>query len=292
MRIFALALAMTILLGASHGWATEKELLIGLIPEENIFKQVKRHRPLGQYISKRLGIKVRFTVLSRYPHIITRFVTRSMDGAIFGIFTGALAADNLGVEPLARSMGLDERTSAQGLLIARKDSGIKNLTMARGKRIAFVDQVTATGYLFVLADMRSMGLGQSIKYFSDYQFTGSHDSALYSVLSGKSDLAAVKDRIYTKMAEKDPLIKEELVIIDRSEMLPDNTFCVRADMPLELKLRLQETLLRMHEDPEGKEVLRMYEAKKFVEAVKKDFDPVRAMALRAGINLKSFRYED
>ena len=36
--------------------SAEEELLIGLIPEENIFRQIKKHKPLGEYLMQRLGI--------------------------------------------------------------------------------------------------------------------------------------------------------------------------------------------------------------------------------------------
>jgi hypothetical protein len=67
--------------------------LIGLIPEENIFKQMDRHRPLAAYLSSRLGMNVRLTILSRYGDIIDRFETRNMDGAFFSALTGVLAVE-------------------------------------------------------------------------------------------------------------------------------------------------------------------------------------------------------
>jgi ABC-type phosphate/phosphonate transport system substrate-binding protein len=75
--IILLAVAML----APANVMAQDEFIIGLIPEENIFKQVKRHRPLAEYLTEKLGIKVKFTILSRYPDIIDRFVTRRMDGA-------------------------------------------------------------------------------------------------------------------------------------------------------------------------------------------------------------------
>jgi phosphonate transport system substrate-binding protein len=46
--------------------AAEKTFLIGLIPDQNIFRQTERYQPLADFLSKRVGIKIRLTVLPRY----------------------------------------------------------------------------------------------------------------------------------------------------------------------------------------------------------------------------------
>jgi len=47
-----------LILAAVMAWplrAWGDEILIGLIPEENIFNQMERHRPLAAYLSKKVG---------------------------------------------------------------------------------------------------------------------------------------------------------------------------------------------------------------------------------------------
>jgi phosphonate transport system substrate-binding protein len=80
----------------------QRELVIGLIPELNIFEQRERHQALGRYLSKKLGITVHFTSLSRYGSILDRFQAEKMDGAFFGSFAYILAHSRLGLEPLVR----------------------------------------------------------------------------------------------------------------------------------------------------------------------------------------------
>jgi ABC-type phosphate/phosphonate transport system substrate-binding protein len=52
------------------GIAYSTELVIGLIPEENVFKQLERYKPLGEYIENKTWVKIKFTMLSRYCNII------------------------------------------------------------------------------------------------------------------------------------------------------------------------------------------------------------------------------
>jgi phosphonate transport system substrate-binding protein len=109
------------------------KLLIGLIPEMNIFKQKQRFQLLGEYLSQKTGMQVQFTILSRYGNIIESFKQERMDGAFFGSFTGALAIEKLGVIPIARPVNLDNTSAYRGYLFVRKDSGIKNVKDMKGR---------------------------------------------------------------------------------------------------------------------------------------------------------------
>ncbi|HEB02731.1 MAG TPA: phosphate/phosphite/phosphonate ABC transporter substrate-binding protein, partial [Nitrospirae bacterium] len=244
----------------------DQEFLIGLIPEENIFKQMQRHKPLGEYLSKELGIPVRFTILSRYPHIITRFVNRDLDGAFFGAFTGVLALETLFVEPIARPVNIDGSMTTKGYLFTHVDSGISNVKQMRGKSIAYVDQVTATGYLYAQDLLRSKGIKNTEGFFKREEYTGGHDTAVYTVLAGRTELGVAKARIVDQVRERDPMAKEQIKILYRSPDLPDNTLHIRKDLPEDFKLKLKNVLLSMHNNPKGKEVLKKFAAIQFTIA--------------------------
>ena len=93
------------------------------------------------------------------------------------------------------------------------------------------------------------------------------------------------------MIEKDPSIKDELYIIAESGDFPDTTLCLRKDLPAEIKTRIKTILLTMDRDAEGKEVLKKFEASKFIEADKKDFLDFFDLAKKAGINIKNYIYK-
>ncbi|RPI37375.1 MAG: hypothetical protein EHM54_03285, partial [Nitrospiraceae bacterium] len=127
--------------------ADSKVLVIGLIPEQNIFRQMERYKPVAEYIRKKAGYKIELVVLPRYGNIIDTFVSKNMDGAFFGSFTYTLAHAKLGVEVLARPENLEGISSYHGLIFVRKDSGIRTAKDMKGKRFAFVDKATTAGYL-------------------------------------------------------------------------------------------------------------------------------------------------
>lgn len=293
--IWCLGLLLTALLvfpGGAAAQASKQELLVGLIPELNIFKQKARFKLLGEYLSKRVDVPVRFTILSRYGNIIESFDSEKMDGAFFGSFTGALAIEKLGVVPLARPVNLDGSSTYHGHLFVRRDGKIRRIEDMRGKRMAFVDRATTAGYVFPLAWLREGGVTRLEGFFSEYYFTGSHDAAIDAVLSGAADVGAAKHSVYNRVREENRKVDEKLMVIADSPTVPSNGLCVRRSLDPGLQRRLKQALLGLHEEPEGAAVLKQFGALRFIETTAEDYQPVLDMAKKAGIDMKRYDYKN
>jgi len=292
-RVLMIVLSIALILPPlALGQTKEQKLLIGLIPELNIFKQKQRFMLLGEYLSRKSGVKVEFTILSRYGNIIDRFSKGKMDGAFFGSFTGALAIQKLGVVPLARPVNLDNTSSYRGYIFVRKGSGITTAKDMKGKRMAFVDKATTAGYIFPLAYLRRNGISDINKFFREYYFAGSHDAAISAVLEGQADIGAAKHSVYDRVRKENSRVNEELVIIAESPWVPSNGLCVRKDLDASLKKKLQDALLNLHTARDGEAVLKEFGAIKFIETTANDYQPVFEMAEKAGINLKAYDYRN
>jgi phosphonate transport system substrate-binding protein len=266
------------------------ELTIGLIPEQNVFKQVRRYRPIGEYIEKKTGIKINFTILSRYGNIIESFNKKKMDGAFWGSFTGALAIKKLGIQPIVRPVNLDGTSSYKGYIFVHKYSVIDSVERMRNGIIAFVDRATTAGYIFPLAYLREHGVKNIDTYFKEYYFTGSHDAAIYAVLNKEAEIGCAKNTIFELLAKEDPRVKEDLVIIAQSPEVPSNGLGLRKDIPFVIKRQLKRVFLEMDKDPEGKKVLEKFGAYRFIETTEKDYAPVFEIAKKAGIDLTRYKY--
>jgi phosphonate transport system substrate-binding protein len=286
---FLLAFAVGIF-RAPEADAGEKSIVIGLLPEMNVFKQKRRFEPLAAYLSKRMGIEVKLTILSRYGNIIERIKEEEIDGAFLGSFTGALAISQLGVVPLARPINMDGTSTYFGYIFTKKGSNIKTVADMQGKSLALVERATTAGYIFPLAWFKRHGVDDISIYFSDHFFTGSHDGAIDAVLHNKADVGAAKNTIYDRMRQSHPRIDEELVILAASPRVPSNGLCVRQNLASQYKEHLQNLLLSLHQDKEGIEVLKKLGAKRFVETSLEDYQPVLDLAVEAGIDLKRYDY--
>ena len=282
--------ASTLLGSSSNAGAQEESITIGLLPEMNVFKQKQRFEPLAAYLSERMGIAVKLTILSRYGNIIDRIKEEDVDGAFLGSFTGALAISQLGVVPLARPVNKDGTSTYFGYIFARKNSNIKETVDMKGKTLVLVERATTAGYVFPLAWFKLQGVKDINTYFSDHFFAGSHDAAIDAVLNNKADIGAAKNTIYERMRGLHPRVDKELVILASSPRVPSNGLCVRNNLPEKHKEQLKNLLLNLHQDEKGVNVLLKFGAKYFVATSKEDYQPVINLAAEAGIDLKKYGY--
>ena len=282
--------AFALLGSSSNAGAQEESITIGLLPEMNVFKQKQRFEPLAAYLSERMGIAVKLSILSRYGNIIDRIKEEEVDGAFLGSFTGALAISQLGVVPLARPVNNDGTSTYFGYIFARKDSNIKETADMKGKTLALVERATTAGYVFPLAWFKLQGVKDINTYFSDHFFAGSHDAAIDAVLNNKADIGAAKNTIYERMRGLHPRVDKELVILASSPRVPSNGLCVRNNLPEKHKEQLKNLLLNLHQDEKGVNVLLKLGAKRFVATSKEDYQPVINLAAEADIDLKKYEY--
>lgn len=275
-----------------HKSFAQQEILIGLIPEQNIFRQRERYQYLKTYLSGKLGIAVNFTSLSRYGNIIEHFTNEKLDGAFFGSFTFALAHNQIGVEPLARPVNLDGTSTYHGYLFVRKDSGIRKATDMRGKRFAFVERATTAGYLFPLAYFKENNIADPHSYLGETFFAGSHDAAILAVLNREADIGAAKNTIYDQFSGENARVENELLILATSNVVPQNCLAVRKGLDPEIKNALRQALLDMNKSEEGEKTLQLFGARAFIETKNGDYEYLYQLCSQVGINLKQYRYKN
>ncbi|MFA6498015.1 MAG: phosphate/phosphite/phosphonate ABC transporter substrate-binding protein [Desulfurivibrionaceae bacterium] len=267
-----------------------KKIIIGLIPELDIFVQKKRYEPIALYLSQKTGTVIELKILSRYGNILTNFQSEGLDGAFFGSFTGALAIKKLGVEPLARPEYEGGVSTYYGMVFARKDRGIKTAQDMKGKVFVFVDRATTAGWLLPLYFFRTQGILDYRSWFRETYFSGTHEDAIYDVLHGKADLGAAKDLVFYRLAKENPRITEELEILATSPNVPANTLAVRHDLDPALKSAITRSLLSMDQNAEGRHALAQFGASRFIATVAQDYTPVLEYAEHIGLDLATYDY--
>jgi phosphonate transport system substrate-binding protein len=268
---------------------SQNVVVIGLIPEQNVFRQMERYEPLAEYLSRRAGVEVRLKVLLRYGNIIQNFVSDGLDGAFFGSFTYALAHARLGVQAIARPVNLDGKSTYHGLIFVRKDSGIRTAEQMKGKRFVFVDKATTAGFLLPRAYFRKHEIDYRT-FLREYYFAGTHENAILDVIERKADIGAAKNTVFEHSVGSDHRSTKDLVVLERSPDVPENALALRKDLDPRLVESIRSALLSMNNDPEGIEVLTSFGAQKFIATTDDDYRPVYQYVRDAGIDLATYDY--
>lgn len=271
----------------------ERTLTIAILPEQNVFEQKKKYKPLAEYLSNALDVNVKIKLLDSYGSIYDEIRNRTIDGAFFGSFNYVLIKARADIEPLARPVETGDISVYTGIIFTRKDRKITgNVDSWKGRNIALVHEVTTAGYVFPRWYLKKYGINDFERHFGKIVFTGSHDAAILSVFKGQTDLGAAKDLIFRKLLSENPAIKNEMIILAESTAVPSNSLCVRSSLDRETKEALKKTLLSLHETKGGNNALQALNAVKFKETKDSEFDTLRVMAIDLGIDIRTypFRY--
>jgi phosphonate transport system substrate-binding protein len=265
-------------------------LVIGLIPEQNIFHQFERYEPLMKYVGRKAGVQFELKVLPRYGNIVGNFQSLGLDGAFFGSFTYVLAHARLGLDVLARPENENGVSTYYGMIFVRKDSRIKTVRDMKGKRLACVDKATTAGYILPMAYFHEHKVRNPRQYLAEIYFTGTHENAIADVLDRKADIGAAKNTVFERMAAKDPRVRNELRILAVSPEVPENALALRGDIGETTRKNILDALLGMDMDPDGREILKQFGARRFVPTADKDYDAVIRYAREIHIDLATYDY--
>jgi phosphonate transport system substrate-binding protein len=200
-------------------------------------------------LSAALGMPVKPFVAADYNGVIEALRSKRLDVAYLGPFSYVLGATIAPIEAFAvaetKKAG---RTSYQSVIIAHKDSGIKSLDDLKGKTFAFVDPSSTSGHLFPKAGLIKSGFNPD-KNHGRVIFSGSHDSSAIAVQNKKIDAAAVADRILDAAISKGIVKKEDIVIVWKSDPIPESPTVWRKDLSPELKKKIQAAFLEVKDIP-------------------------------------------
>ena len=276
------ALMAFALLGVAVVSQAQQSLRVTTIPEEVATEQVRKFAPLVNYLEKRLGMKVEFTPVSDYPAAVETLVNKKVDLVWFGGFTFVQAQLRSGgkVVPIAQR---EEDTRFQSVFIAKTDSGIQSLADMKGKQVSFGSQSSTSGHLMPRSFLLQAQIDPDTA-FKRVAYSGAHDATIASVVSGKVDAAALDITVWRKFVSEGRVDTKAVNVFFTTPTYFNYNWSVHADMPLELRSRLQKALLDLDMNtPEGKEILTLNRATRYIATHPDNYKGIEAAARSAGL---------
>jgi len=224
-------------------------LTVGLIPSEDSRAMIANSQAMMDMLSKALGMPVKPFVAADYNGVIEALRSKRLDVAYLGPFSYVLGASVADIEAFAvaetKKAG---RTYYHSLIVANKDSGIKTVADLKGKTFAFVDPSSTSGHLFPKAGLIKVGFNPD-KDFARVIFSGSHDANAVAIQNKRVDAVAIADRILDAAIAKGLAKREDLVVVWKSDPIPESPTVWRKDLDPALKKRIQAAFLEVKNIP-------------------------------------------
>ncbi|MGW8391679.1 putative selenate ABC transporter substrate-binding protein [Pseudoduganella sp. HUAS MS19] len=286
MSIFSLrtiqsALFAAGVLFAAAGAQAQQVLRVSAIPDEAPTELQRKFKPLGEYLEKKLAMKVEFTPVTDYAASVEGLVNGKLDMVWFGGFT-FVQANHMSkgkVVPLVQRVE-DEKFRS---VFVTTNKSINSLADLKGKTLSFGSESSTSGHLMP----RSFLLASKIDPDTDLKrisFSGAHDATVAAVAGGKVDAGALNISVWEKLNEQKKVDPSVVRVFYTTPAYYDYNWTVRADMPEALKKKISDAFLALDSaKPEDKAILDLQRASKFIPTKTANYSNIEAAARNAGL---------
>lgn len=263
----------------------EEVIRMGFVPMKDGDKLIESVEPLTEILSKELEVKVEGFTATNYVGVVEGLGSGQVDFGFIPPFAYVLANQESNAGVILTALNKSGEAKYRSQFLVRKDSGIESFSDVKGKKVAFVDPSSTSGYLFPGAHLIKEGL--DIEKDIEYVYGGGHDKALQLLLNGDIDVATTFVDARDRYKEDFPDAMEKTKILGYTDYIPNISVTIRGDMDDELREKIKNALLNLAKSEEGLELLKeLFNMYGFEEATDADYDIIRDTAEFMNVDLK------
>lgn len=255
------------------------------IPDQDETKLKERFSKLAVYLTKELGVDVKFVPVKSYSASVAAFRNNQVQLAWFGGFSGVKA----------RKLVKDSQAIAQGVedpnfhsyIIAHKSTGInkaeKLSDAVKGKTFTFGSKGSTSGRLMPEYFIRETFNQSPDEVFKKVGYSGNHSKTISLVESGAYELGAVNYKVWDRELKAGNIDTSKVKVIYKTPAYYDYNFTIRSDVDKNYGegfiKKVQDALLRL----DDRAILDAFPRTKFIAAKNSDFDKVYETAKKIGL---------
>ena len=274
-------LSALLLSACALGASAQAVFKVTAIPDESPTELARKAAPLMKYLESKLGMKVEFTPVSDYAASVEALANKQVDLAWFGGLTFVQANSRSGGKmiPLVQR---EEDEKFRSVFIT-SDPAIKTLADLKGKTLSFGSASSTSGHVMP----RSFMLDAKVNPDTDLKrvaYSGAHDATIAAVAAGKVDAGAVNISVWDKFVADKKVDTTKVRVFYTTPAYFDYNWTVHADMPAAMRERLAKAFLDLNKNTaEGKEILELQRATRFIPTKADNYKGIEASARNAGL---------
>jgi phosphate/phosphite/phosphonate ABC transporter binding protein len=215
-----------------------KTLCIGISPLVSDVKMQIRFTPLAHYLEKKLQMRVVLKVAGDLDAAVQDLGTGQTDIAFLTPSTYLDAKRRYGCEVFLKGVR-DNQPFYHSAIAVREGSPIHSIADLKGKRFAFGDKKSTSGYLVPRAMLRREGI--ELEDLREHKFLSHHDRVAWAIVNGDVDAGGLLDSLARKFSAKG------LKILKTSEPIPEFNFCCHPNVNTDLRNKIADALLELND---------------------------------------------
>ncbi len=274
----------------------DRPIVLAFTPSQEAATIATNGAAIKAALERATGLAWKVTVMSSYAAQVEGMCAGQIDVGFFAPLQMTLLLDRACGTPvisaLRNEVKLDGTTQLsptyRSQILVRADSGITDIKGLHGKKFAFVDTLSASGYVFPLLTIKNK-VGQEPRTFfatNGIIFAGGHPQAALAVYQGTVDGAATFIDVRTQLVAANPDIMTKLKVIDQSEPIPNDGVALQKDFPADLGKTVKQALIDYSKTDDGKaKFLALFSWNGMQEIDAKFYDPMKEAAKLAGVDV-------
>jgi phosphonate transport system substrate-binding protein len=280
-NILSRVLLSCVLFAGAFAAQAQQVFRITAIPDESPTELARKAAPLAKYLERKLGIKVEFTPVTDYAAAVEALVNKQVELAWFGGFTFVQANQRSGgkIIPLVQR---EEDEKFRSVFIAT-DPALKGLADLKGHDLSFGSQSSTSGHLMPRSYLLAAGIDPD-KHLKRVAYSGAHDATVAAVASGKVDAGALNISVWEKLVADKKVDPTKVRVFYTTPAYFDYNWSVHADMPAATRQKLAQAFTELTPaTAEGKEILELQRATRFIPTKVENYKGIEAAARNAGL---------
>jgi phosphonate transport system substrate-binding protein len=258
-------------------------LRFSIIPTEESVQELTLYKPVLDILSEMTGKDIEFYMPTSYASVIEAQLGGWVDIAVHGPNSYVIAKEQ---DPTievfatyAKKKGhmQEEGPGYQAVLITKKGTEFDTIEKLEGSVLALGDPASTSGNLIPRVEFMKLINEDLDTYFSKVVYTGGHDLTTMAVFEGKTDAGFVASHRFDNVVDRGLVTLDDFNILWRSRVVPQDPFTYRGALCQELKDKIKQTFLTLHERPEAAEYLANVNSNRFVEMTDADYDLIREL---------------
>ena len=236
---------------------------------------------IARYVGEKIGLPAQLTVGQSF----NAFACGQVDvGFLCGLpYTQLADSPDSSIELLAAPVLHGERYQRRPIyfsdVVVRKDSPYTSFDDLRGCDWAYNQRTSHSGWNIVCYNLRQHG--ETFDYFSELVETGSHLRSLSLVLDGVLDATAIDSQVLDVFCLQHPEQAKSLRVVETFGPSPIPPVVIASTLGPDLKRRVLDILLTLHEDSIAASALYQGAIERFVRVCNQDYNLIRKMNMEA-----------
>jgi len=256
-------------------------LRVSAIPDEAPTELLRKFKPLGEYLSKQLDMKVEFVPVADYPAVVEALASDRLDMTWLGGFTFVQVRLK---DPTATPLVQREQDAQFTSKFITANPAVKSLADLKGKSFAFGSISSTSGSLMPRYFMLKEDNIKPESYFSRVAYSGAHDATVAWVQAGKVDGGVLNASVWQKLVDAGKVDTSKVKVFATTPAYYDYNWTVRGNMDPALKEKIKQAFLDLDPaNPEHKAILDLQAASRFIETKPENYAGTEQAAREAGL---------